>query len=34
LDEEERERYRYDVPYGSILKVKEGQKISKKTGAV
>jgi DNA-directed RNA polymerase subunit beta' len=29
LDEGERERYRYDVPYGSILKVKDGQKVVK-----
>jgi DNA-directed RNA polymerase subunit beta' len=29
LDEQERERYRYNVPYGSFLKVVDGQKISK-----
>jgi DNA-directed RNA polymerase subunit beta' len=29
LDEEERERYRYNVPYGSFLKVKDGQKVNK-----
>jgi DNA-directed RNA polymerase subunit beta' len=30
LDEQERERYRYNVPYGSFLKVlKDGQKITK-----
>ena len=29
LDDEERERYRYNVPYGSFLKVKDGQKVAK-----
>jgi DNA-directed RNA polymerase subunit beta' len=29
VDEEERERYRFNVPYGSFLKVKEGQKVTK-----
>ncbi len=29
VDEDERERYRYNVPYGSLLKVKEGQKVAK-----
>jgi DNA-directed RNA polymerase subunit beta' len=29
LDEDERERYRFNVPYGSFLKVKDGQKIAK-----
>jgi DNA-directed RNA polymerase subunit beta' len=29
LDEQERERYRYNVPYGSFMKVVDGQKVSK-----
>jgi DNA-directed RNA polymerase subunit beta' len=29
FDEDERERYRYNVPYGSFLKVKDGQKVNK-----
>jgi DNA-directed RNA polymerase subunit beta' len=29
LDEQERERYRYNVPYGSFVKVADGQKIAK-----
>jgi DNA-directed RNA polymerase subunit beta' len=29
LDEDERERYRYNVPYGSFLKIKSGQKVQK-----
>jgi DNA-directed RNA polymerase subunit beta' len=29
LDEQERERYRYNVPYGSFMKVTDGQKIAK-----
>jgi DNA-directed RNA polymerase subunit beta' len=29
LDEQERERYRYNVPYGSFLKVIDGQKVVK-----
>ena len=29
LDEQERERYRYNVPYGSFMKVTDGQKITK-----
>jgi DNA-directed RNA polymerase subunit beta' len=29
LDEQERERYRYNVPYGSFVKVADGQKITK-----
>jgi DNA-directed RNA polymerase subunit beta' len=29
VDDDERERYRYNVPYGSLLKVKEGQKVAK-----
>ena len=29
LDEQERERYRYNVPYGSFMKVTDGQKIVK-----
>ena len=29
LDAEERERYRYTIPYGSFLKVKDGQKVAK-----
>jgi DNA-directed RNA polymerase subunit beta' len=29
FDEEEHERYRYNVPYGSFLKVKDGQKVAK-----
>ncbi len=29
LDEHERERYRYNVPYGAFMKVKDNQKITK-----
>jgi DNA-directed RNA polymerase subunit beta' len=29
LDEQERERFRYNVPYGSFMKVKDKQKVSK-----
>ncbi len=29
LDEQERERYRYNVPYGSFMKVVDGQKVTK-----
>ncbi len=29
LDERERERYRYTIPYGSFLRVKDGEKIEK-----
>ncbi len=29
LDDQERERYRYNVPYGSFMKVKDGEKVSK-----
>jgi len=31
LDEQERERFRYNVPYGSFLKVTDGQKLTKGT---
>ncbi len=31
LDEQERERFRYNVPYGSFLKVADGQKLTKGT---
>lgn len=29
LDDQERERYRYNVPYGSFMKVEDGQKVEK-----
>ncbi|MBD3244096.1 MAG: DNA-directed RNA polymerase subunit beta' [Chitinivibrionales bacterium] len=29
LDDQERERYRYTVPYGSLLRVKDGQEVKK-----
>jgi DNA-directed RNA polymerase subunit beta' len=29
LDEQERERYRYNVPYGAFMKVEDGQKVTK-----
>jgi len=29
LDEQERERFRYNVPYGSFMKVTDGQKVTK-----
>ncbi|NLD98447.1 MAG: DNA-directed RNA polymerase subunit beta', partial [Fibrobacter sp.] len=29
LDEQERERYRYNVPYGAFMKVEDGQKVAK-----
>lgn len=34
LDEQERERYRYNVPYGSFLKVTDGQKVAKSQGLI
>jgi DNA-directed RNA polymerase subunit beta' len=34
LDEQERERYRYNVPYGSFLKVTDGQKVAKGQGLI
>ncbi len=29
LDEQERERYRYNIPYGSLMKVADNQKVTK-----
>ncbi|MCX7726560.1 MAG: hypothetical protein N2053_06895, partial [Chitinispirillaceae bacterium] len=31
LDDQERERYRYNVPYGSLMRIEDGQKVTKGT---